>query len=234
MIQINWPKQTDTSPHQTTFSRHSDSSVIRRSDRDSSQIPNNVLAWTRLDPFSAFCVKSSPDDQRIFDHAIIYQWSQFAPSQQSTELALVKKDVMACAISNPVAYHSLLYAGACHHNFWRKSPLRSSEHDTELLWLKTEAIKAMRQAIQRTEGDATDDVLIAALMLAVFDTGDKIKRRAYGKVQSRKTLTYKLDAEFYAALDVEWKHLNVFYDLVQTRGGILTMQPSALRTSAIL
>lgn len=111
---------------------------------------------------------------------------------------------------------------------------RSSEHDTELLWLKTEAIKAMREAIMRIERDATDDVLIAALMLAVFDTGDKIRRRPHGKVQSRKALTYKLDAEFYAALDVEWKHLNVFYDLVQSRGGILTMQPSALRTSAIL
>lgn len=209
-------------------------SILEYNDDHSTRIPNSILPWTRVDPFDGFCVKSSPEDQRIFDHSIICQWSQFAPSQDSTELALVKKHVMSYVINNPVSYHSLLYAGACHRNFWEKSCVRSSEHDAELLWLKTRAIKAMREAIQQREVDVTDDLLIAALMLAVFDTGDKVKRRVFGKVQGRKALTYTLDAEFYAALDVEWRHLNVFYDLVERRGGILTMQPSALRTSAIL
>lgn len=141
---------------------------------------------------------------------------------------------MGYAVNNPVSYHTLLFAGACHHYFWGRSAVRRADRDPQLLWFKTQALRAMREAVQKSDGAVTDDILIAALMLAVFDSGDKARRRPLGKVQSRKALIYTLDAEFYAALDVEWKHLNIFYDLVERRGGILTMQPSALRTSAIL
>lgn len=96
----------------------------------------HILAGGKLDPFNAFCVESAPSDQHIFDHAIHKQWPMFSLSQAPNELAVVKQNVMSYAIYNPVSYYALLYAGACHMNFWQQSITRSSERNPKLLQLK--------------------------------------------------------------------------------------------------
>lgn len=195
----------------------------------------HVLAGGRTDPFSAFCVDSSSHyEQYILDHAIHHQWSKFAPSQQPDDLVMVKQNVMSYAIHNPVSYHALLYAGACHIQFWEKSIYRTTECDPELIQLKVQAIRALRDAIQQPEHREVEDLLLATLLLAALDGADKARRRPLRKVQARKSLAFALDAEFWCTIDVEWKHLNTFYDLLHRRGGISSMRPGAMQASAIL
>lgn len=192
----------------------------------------HILTAGVSDPFNSFCVNSPRDEQQILNHAIHGQWSLFAPTPKDEDLTLVKQNVMSYAIHEPVSYYALLYAGACHKHFWQ-SFTRKTNYDTELLRLKGHAIKALRKAIQQYD-QATEDILIAALMLSAHDSGDRARRVPFGKVMRRKSLLYTLDAEFYCALDVEWKHLEVFYDLLERRGGIFAMRPGVMQTAAIL
>lgn len=158
----------------------------------------------------------------------------FSLSQAPNELAVVKQNVMSYAIYNPVSYYALLYAGACHMNFWQQSITKSSERNPKLLQLKIQAISALRLAIERFRADELEDLVIATLLLAVFDAGDKVRRRPHGKVQGRKSLIHALDAEFYVLLDVEWEHLKMFYHVLDNYGGVLYLRPGPLQTSAIL
>ena len=147
---------------------------------------------------------------------------------------MVKQNVMSYAIHNPVSYYALIYAGACHKHFWQQNHIRSPKGDPELLQFKADAISALRKAIQRFRSDELENIVVATLLLAVFDAADKAQRYPHGKVQGRKMLVTALHAEFYSSLDVEEEHLKMFHHVLDRCGGISFMRPGPLQTSAIL
>lgn len=184
----------------------------------------------RVDPFNSFSIGPAPvAHQRIFDYAIHCQWTHFAPTQQDSDLAMVKKHVMTPILSSPVAYHSFLYSGACHAMFWSGSPIQHAE----LLRYKTQALHAMRAAIQSEGLDLTDETLFCMILLAAHGTADNFHRRVLGKVQGRKALMFTMDAEFYCALEIEWQHMEVFYQIMKRRE-LRAMSPGPLWTATAM
>ena len=140
---------------------------------------------------------------------------------------------MSYAVHQPVSYYALVYAGACHEHFWNRSSTRTTDLDPELVKLKLQAIRALREAIQQ-QGDVTEDIILGTFMLAACDNGDRARRVPRGKVQGRKPLLYTNDTEFWSALDAERSHLKVFYDLLEKRGGIRTIRPGVIQTATFL
>lgn len=137
---------------------------------------------------------------------------------------------MTPILNHQVAYYTFLYSGACHAMFWTPNAIRPSD----LLRYKTQALQAMRVAIQAEGSHVSDETLFCMLMLATHGAADGSQRRPLSKVQSRKYLTSTLDAEFWGAREMEWQHLNVFYDLMKGRDNKFNVAGSVWNATALL
>lgn len=199
--------------------------IIKATDR----VPALVVGG-KADPFDCFSVGSSPVlHQKIFDYAIHCQWHMFAVTQREADVAVVKREVMTPIVNQPVAYYAFLYSGACHAMFWGGSPVSHAE----LLRYKHQALQAMRVAVQSEGSNLSDESLFCMILLATHGAANKIQRRPLGKVQGRKSLTFLLDGEFWGTLEMEWQHLNVFYDMMKRRGDKFAV-PGPLYNAALL
>lgn len=136
---------------------------------------------------------------------------------------------MSNIINSSVAYYAFLYAGACHALFWGGHTIRHAD----LLRFKNYALHEMRAAIQSEGSNLSENTLFSMMLLAAHGAADKLERRKLGKVQSRKSLVFTLHAEYYCALDTEWQHVNIFYEMMK-RSGSKTLTPGPLWTATVL
>lgn len=150
-------------------------------------------------------------------------------SPRQTAIAVVKKDVMSIVVHSPVAYYTFLYAGACHLLFSGGHIVRRAD----VLRFKNQALHEMRAAIQSEGHNLSEETLLSMVLLAAHGAADKLERRRLGNVQSRKSSVINLNAEYWCALDTEWQHVNVFYEMMK-QSGKRSLRPGSLWTATVL
>lgn len=109
----------------------------------------------------------------------------------------------------------MVYAGACYHSYFNTTDTTG----TALLQLqaKQQALKYLREAVQRTEESAADEVLMTVSLLAIHGSLETSKR-------PRFTAPLFRDNEFYSTVKFDAIHLRALRTLVSSRGGVAKLQ----------
>ncbi|KAJ9616900.1 hypothetical protein H2200_000620 [Cladophialophora chaetospira] len=107
----------------------------------------------------------------------------------------------------------MIYAGACYQSYFR-----DAVRDDDLLQLqsKQNALKYLREAVERSDGEVTDEMLMTIALLAI-----------HGSVRQhhpRFTTPLYRDNEFYSSLRFDQTHLHALRSLVRQKGGLAELK----------
>ncbi|KAK5210463.1 hypothetical protein LTR41_004131 [Exophiala xenobiotica] len=211
------PPYSDTSPS-TSTSEESDTEVPWHPQP-------GVLGKWRLDPFNAIRDVHVPDYvQEMLDHAIRFQWALYGASRD--EVKHTQADIMGAALRSPVAFYSIVYAGAC-HNAWLLHTSSNASKKSILLRIsyKSEALSCLRKELAQSQDPISEDLLLSINLLGVHDGGDTIM--APRKPMDPPLRLYK-DNEFYSSMTWQPKHIDMVYAMVKQLGGLQALKMHGL------
>ncbi|KAI1620668.1 hypothetical protein EDD37DRAFT_164331 [Exophiala viscosa] len=132
---------------------------------------------------------------------------------------------MHSAMKSPVAFYSIIFAGACHYAFLQRNNNVSKDSVALRMSYKTQAISSLRDELQRCQGVVTEEVLLSIILLAIHDKGDTL-------VAPKKLMDSPLrqvkDNEFYTSMRWQPKHLDMLYNMLKQLGGLQSLQMHGL------
>jgi len=124
---------------------------------------------------------------------------------------------MTSAMNEPTAFYAVVFAGACHHAWFRQADRVPQTSLLLRLSYKTQAIISLKEKIQNCQGNISDDVLLAITLLATHEMGETLQRP---QKRLRTPLSQFKDAEFYTSMAWDATHLDALYKLLEQRGGL--------------
>lgn len=183
--------------------------------------PRNLLGAGRVDPLNTYAVQDVPlYVHEIVDHALSHQWSVFRFSDDEKGLNTIKSEVVQSIMASPVAWHTIVFAGATHMAYKHGAQGTSKRHQQLRLLYKNKAISCMLEEIKRTDGDVSEETLRSMITLAAHGTGESLEgSRNAGKTRLSSMMAAH-DCDYYTSMDCGWQHLNAVYALVDKRGGL--------------
>ncbi|KAK5025169.1 hypothetical protein LTS07_008020 [Exophiala sideris] len=184
----------------------------------------DILGKWRLDPFNALHSEHLPDFvQEMLDHAIRYQWALYAPSRK--DAVHTQNAIMTSAMKSPVAFYSIIFAGACHYAFLQRNLNISKESVVLRMSYKTQALTSLRNELEQCQGVVTEEVLLSIILLAIHDKGDTL-------VAPKKLMDSPLrqvkDNEFYTSMRWQPKHLDMLFAMLKQLGGLQSLRMHGL------
>ena len=160
----------------------------------------------------------------MLDHAITYQWSEFRFTDDQSGLNAIKAEVMESVITSPVAWHTVVFAGAT-HNAYRYGSRGLSKRNQQLRMLyKNKAISCMLDDVKRNGNDVSDGTLMSMVTLAAHSSDESLRGTDAVKGTKQPSLLTAHDIDYYSSMDIGWQHLNALYTILDERGGLHTVQ----------
>ena len=124
-------------------------------------------------------------------------------------------------MNSPACFYTLVFSGATHNAFYQyRGPTTNSDALFRLSY-KTKAIKALREEIERSDGNVSDEILLCMILLASQANGEK---RAPPEHRDTTPLSTAQDAQYYATNEWEWSHMTALRRLITQRGGLQTIK----------
>ena len=123
-------------------------------------------------------------------------------------------------MESPLMFNVLVFSGATHKAFYQSPTVDNSKSALLRLSSKVQTIKALNSSLREPETMLTDQVIFAVLLMCIIGNGEKVT--AAEKRESRPLATAQ-DAQFYASLEYEWRHMDALIELVKRKGGLHTI-----------
>jgi hypothetical protein len=134
---------------------------------------------------------------------------------------VVKKVMMDMAMNSSLCFSTLIYAGATHKAFYQSTVVDQSKSAVLRLSTKLEIIRGLQASVQSAQTALTDETVFAMLILAILGKGEGVT----GVVKrEQRPLAAGQDADFYASMDYEWKHMDALMEIVKLKGGLGTIR----------
>ena len=127
---------------------------------------------------------------------------------------------MKLAKDSPLMFNVLVFAGATHKAFHQSPTVDNSKSALLRLSSKVQAIKALNSSLQVPEKVLTDEVIFAVLLLLIIGNGEKVTAV---RTREKRPLATAQDAQFYASMEYEWRHMEALIELVKRKGGLHTI-----------
>lgn len=154
--------------------------------------------------------------------AISYQWSLFAANETPDSLNVVKNSLMNLAMRSPLFFNTLIYAGATHKAFFQSPTVNNARSAVLRLDRKGEVLRALQASLQSPETASTDEVIFAMTIMTILGSGEKVTAVEREKREDR-VLAAGQDAQFYASMEYEWRHMKALREIVRMKGGLHTI-----------
>lgn len=149
--------------------------------------------------------------------AISYQWPVFSTSKTVVAVGNIKNAVLACAMSSPASFYTIIFAGATHNAYAHAGMDISRENKMLRLNYKLQAIKALNSEIQALKGEPSDELLLCMITLAAHGSGEQL---APPKRAHSSPLATAQNFEYYGNMRWEMAHLTAIGLLIGRRGGL--------------
>ena len=191
----------------------------------------DALGGGRIDPFNAYCEgKPTLDVHEMLDHALSYQWSVFRFSSDPEGLNALKAEVMGCAMNQPLAWFTVIFAGATHNAFNYGIGCSPKFNNMLRLTYKDKAIRCLIDDISKSDGVASDGMLLSMVTLAAHGNGEVPPRVSLKRSWTTSSLSTAHNVDYYGGMGTAWAHMNALQTLVARRGGLDRVK---LRAAAI-
>jgi hypothetical protein len=152
--------------------------------------------------------------------AIKNQWPAFASSSQPQVIEKWKSTTMHLAMETPYLLEAITYAGCCYQLIFG-----SGDNSTEFLRLNShhEAVRYLRDALQKSSGVVSDAMLMSIAILGVHTSSHPPQRKPLSW-----DLTHR-DNDFYSSQAWEQTHINAVLLLTRQKGGLESILIQDLR-----
>ena len=120
---------------------------------------------------------------------------------------------MHSAMASPFTLYAIIYSGECYRSFFAA---RTKQSEMLRLQSKNEALRHLREAMQKANGVVSDEMLLTISLLAIHGS-------VRPRLHPRSSLPLYRDNEFYSSVDVERTHLQALRLLVDQRGGLANL-----------
>ncbi len=135
-------------------------------------------------------------------------------------------------MTEPVSFYTIVFASATYHSF-RNIMKGTVVHDETLrLSYQTQALKLMIDAIKRSSGYASDELLLSIVTLAAH--GGSRRHPFTASTQNDMPFANVPNISYYGSMQCEWAHLQALYFLVHQRGGLQEIKLSGLANAIAL
>ncbi|RDW65955.1 hypothetical protein BP6252_09590 [Coleophoma cylindrospora] len=179
--------------------------------------PVGALGAGRVDPFMSYPV----DEPKIYlhdslDHMYTYGLPGLVPDDDPQfDVNPVSKAWFSFALTSPLLFHALVFAGSIHLDFLRWSKIfpdspRALSHKITVLEKLKEAIGDPKQALR-------DEVIMAIIILASHEAIDVGKST---KTPFQSPLSHTLWIDVYGSMNYVPEHIKAISDLVALKGGL--------------
>ena len=154
----------------------------------------------------------------------------FRFSSDQAGLNSLKAEVMGCAMNEPVAWFTVIFAGATHNAFNHGMEYSPKFNNLLRLTYKDKAIRCLIEGISKSDGVASDGMLLSMVTLAAHGKGEVPARISLNKRWTTSSLSRAHDVDYYGGMETAWAHMDALQTLVARRGGLDRVK---LRAAAI-
>ncbi|RDW72233.1 hypothetical protein BP5796_08267 [Coleophoma crateriformis] len=186
--------------------------------------PVGVLGAGRVDPFMSYPVdkpKTYLHDSldHISDKGLLvytYGLPGLVPDDDPQfDVNPVSKAWFSSALTSPLLFHALVFAGSIHLDFLRWS--RIFPDSPRALSHKITVLEKLKEAIADPEQALRDEVIMAIIILASHEAIDV---RKFTKTPFQSPLSHTLWIDVYGSMIYVPEHIKAISDLVALKGGL--------------
>ncbi|KAJ9614313.1 hypothetical protein H2200_002449 [Cladophialophora chaetospira] len=183
-----------------------------------------LLGQGRLDPFNVYPAENiCLYIHEVLDHAVKYTWPGVSPFGHPSSNQ-VARAWLGCAMANPVAFYSFVFAAGLHHAYehgWDNIPNRAYGL---LFSYKTKAISLVNEALQHIKTETSDALLVSILILAAHGPRRIVVSEESREQHPLSPLANTQSIGFYGSLRFDGLHMDALRLLLARKGGLHTIQ----------
>ena len=135
-------------------------------------------------------------------------------------------------MTEPVSFYTIVFASATYHSY-RNAEKGTVEHDeASRLSYQAQALKLMIDAIKKSNGYASDELLLSVVTLAAHGGSRSVQSMEFK--QNNLPWANLPNVDYYGSMQCELAHLQALYFLVHRRGGLQNIKLSGLANAIAL